>query len=282
MGVTETSGVSFTTFQLRGATYQWWRAYELDSPSEEASLTWTQFSDIFLREYVPQSLKDAWGALFEQLRQGAMTMSEYAVQFSDLARHAPTLLATIRERAPRAPQGPQAMIAAPATTPPTQPAKGGGRTGRGHPRGGGEARYYALPSRMEAVTSDAVITARARQGRGYIGRPVHSAIPAASGATTTTRPQDPYYEPPMSSVPPVQGASSGQSNRSGPSKSHQTRPPRACFECGDTRHLVNDFPRFSRGAPPQLSQAPRAPPGPQTMITALATIPPAQPARDGG
>ncbi|XP_070055680.1 uncharacterized protein [Nicotiana tomentosiformis] len=39
MGVAETSRVSFTTFQLRGAAYQWWHAYELSSPAEAASLT---------------------------------------------------------------------------------------------------------------------------------------------------------------------------------------------------------------------------------------------------
>ncbi|XP_070036220.1 uncharacterized protein [Nicotiana tomentosiformis] len=98
MGVAETSGVFFTTFQLRGATYQWWRTYELNSPAEAASLTWTQFSDMFLREYVPQSLKNAWRAEFEQLRQGAMNMLEYVVRLSDLAKHAPALVATVRER----------------------------------------------------------------------------------------------------------------------------------------------------------------------------------------
>ncbi|XP_070049123.1 uncharacterized protein [Nicotiana tomentosiformis] len=98
IGVVETSGVSFTTFYLKGAAYYWWRVYELDSLAEAASLTWTQFSNMLLRKYVPQSLRDAWRAEFEQLRQGAMTVSEFAVRFSDLVRHAPALVATVRER----------------------------------------------------------------------------------------------------------------------------------------------------------------------------------------
>ena len=53
MGISGSSRVSFTTFQLRGAAYEWWHTYELDSPDEAASLSWTQFSDLFLREYVP-------------------------------------------------------------------------------------------------------------------------------------------------------------------------------------------------------------------------------------
>ncbi|XP_070034874.1 uncharacterized protein [Nicotiana tomentosiformis] len=98
MGIAESSGVAFTTFQLRGAAYQWWRAYEVASPAEETSLTLTQFLDMFLREYVPQSLRDAWRAEFEQLRQGSIIVSEYAVRFSDLARHVPALVDTVRER----------------------------------------------------------------------------------------------------------------------------------------------------------------------------------------
>ncbi|XP_070056688.1 uncharacterized protein [Nicotiana tomentosiformis] len=60
--------------------------------------------------------------------------------------------------AQRAPPSPQAMITAPASTLPNQPARGGGRGGRGLPRGGGQARYYALPACIEAVAYDSVIT----------------------------------------------------------------------------------------------------------------------------
>ncbi|XP_070035181.1 uncharacterized protein [Nicotiana tomentosiformis] len=97
MGILETSGVTFTTFQLKGAAYKWWRAFELGSPADAASLSWFQFSEIFLREFVPKTLRDAWLAEFEQLHQGAMSVSEYAIRFSDLSRHAPALVTTVRE-----------------------------------------------------------------------------------------------------------------------------------------------------------------------------------------
>ncbi|XP_070032184.1 uncharacterized protein [Nicotiana tomentosiformis] len=122
-----------------------------------------------------------------------------------------------------------------------------------------------------------------RQGRGCGSRPVHSALPVSSGTLAIPRPQDPYYAPPVSSVPPVQNVSSGKSNRSGPSQSHQLRPPRACFECGDTRHMVRDFPKLRKGAPLEISQAPPIPRGPQAsqaMITASVATPPAQLAGD--
>ncbi|XP_070032005.1 uncharacterized protein [Nicotiana tomentosiformis] len=49
------------------------------------------------------------------------------------------------------------MVPAPVTTLPTQPARGGGQAGKGHPRGGGQAHYYAFPGRTEAVASLVVI-----------------------------------------------------------------------------------------------------------------------------
>ncbi|XP_070002127.1 uncharacterized protein [Nicotiana sylvestris] len=98
MGISGSSGVSFTTFQLRGAAYEWWRTYELDSPDDAASLTWNRFSDLFLREYIPQSLGDAWRPKFEHLCQGAMTVLEYVFCYTSLARHALALVSTIHER----------------------------------------------------------------------------------------------------------------------------------------------------------------------------------------
>ncbi|XP_070022833.1 uncharacterized protein [Nicotiana sylvestris] len=98
MGISGSSGVSFTTFQLRGVAYDWWRTYELDSPDVAASLTWAPFLDLLLREYVPQSTRDVWRAKFEHLCQGNMTISKNVVRYTSLARHVPTLVDTVRER----------------------------------------------------------------------------------------------------------------------------------------------------------------------------------------
>ncbi|XP_070041158.1 uncharacterized protein [Nicotiana tomentosiformis] len=61
-------------------------------------------------------------------------------------------------QAPWIPKGSLAMVAAPVTAPPSPPARGGSQAGRGRPRGGGQARFYAFPARTEAVASDVVIT----------------------------------------------------------------------------------------------------------------------------
>ncbi|XP_070002335.1 uncharacterized protein [Nicotiana sylvestris] len=251
MGIAESSGVSFTSFQLRGATYQWRRAYELDSPAKAYSLTWTQFSDIFLREYVPQSLRDAWRAKFEQLRQGVMTVSEYAVHLSDLATHAPTLVFIVRERVYRFIKGIHLSIRTSMARKleidiSYQQIVSIARRVEGTLARERERRESKWSREFGHYSGARALTA-VRHGRGYVSHPVHSALPAASGVPAPSRPYEPYYAPLVSSVPPAWGAFSGQSSRPGPS---QLCPHKACFEYGDTRHMVRDFPRLRRGAPP--------------------------------
>ncbi|XP_070020321.1 uncharacterized protein [Nicotiana sylvestris] len=57
----------------------------------------------------------------------------------------------------------QPSASAPFTSPPAQPARGGGQSARGRPRGGcrsdgGQAYFYALPARPDVIASDVVIT----------------------------------------------------------------------------------------------------------------------------
>ncbi|XP_070050688.1 uncharacterized protein [Nicotiana tomentosiformis] len=233
MGIVEMSGVTFTIFQLSGAAYQWWRIYEEGSTADIASLTWTRFSELFLKEFVPHTLRDAWRTEFEQMRQGAMTVSEYAVRFSDLSRHAPALVSTIRERVCQFIEG----------------------------------RNYGIRFQHDSRVRDKYpISAGGRDfpkfGGGYVSHPVHSALLASSGALVILRSQVAHFAQPHSSAPPARGAFSGQSSRPGSSLSQQPYPLRACFEYGDTRHMVRDCPRIRRGAPPQTTQALRIQLGP--------------------
>ncbi|XP_070047009.1 uncharacterized protein [Nicotiana tomentosiformis] len=278
MGIVETSGVSFTTFQLRGPAYQWWRAYELSSPDEAASLTWTQFSELFFCEYVPQSLRDAWRIEFEQLHQGSMTMSEYVVHFSWLARHTLALVATVRERVRRFIEGLHPSIRTSVAREleidiTYQQAVSIARRVKAmfaRDREEKEAERSQETGHYSGARAPA-----ARYGRGFLSHPVHSALPAASSVPAPPRPPKPYYALLVSSMSPTRGAITGQSSRPVPSQSQPPRPPRGCFECGDTHHLVRDFPRARRGAPPQTYQPPRVPSGPSVILPApAATLPP--------
>ncbi|XP_070049723.1 uncharacterized protein [Nicotiana tomentosiformis] len=98
MDIVEVSGVVFTIFQLSIAAYRWWQAYEEGRPADVTPPTWDQFSEMVLKEFVPQILQDAWCIEFERLCQGTMMVLEYAIRFSELARHTPILVPTVRER----------------------------------------------------------------------------------------------------------------------------------------------------------------------------------------
>ncbi|XP_070036135.1 uncharacterized protein [Nicotiana tomentosiformis] len=81
IGILETSGVLFTTFQFSGAAFRWWE----------------QFSDLFLEKFVPQSCREELHRQFEQLCQGNMFVTQYEMIYSELARHAIWLIPTDRE-----------------------------------------------------------------------------------------------------------------------------------------------------------------------------------------
>ncbi|XP_070050832.1 uncharacterized protein [Nicotiana tomentosiformis] len=72
-------------------------------------------------------------------------------------RRGASLLTTQAPRISKRLQTSRAVVTTPVTALPTYPVRGGGQTGRGCPRGGGQARCYANLGRMEAVASDAVI-----------------------------------------------------------------------------------------------------------------------------
>nr|XP_009791299.1 PREDICTED: uncharacterized protein LOC104238598 [Nicotiana sylvestris] len=118
-----------------------------------------------------------------------MTVSEYAVRFSDLARHAPALVSIVRERVRRFIEGlhPSTSIS----------------MAQELEMDISYQQVVSIPRRLEA----------AHHGRGYVSRPVHSSLLDASGVPAPSRPQEPYYAPLVSSVPSARGVSGGQSSR---------------------------------------------------------------------
>ncbi|XP_070042633.1 uncharacterized protein [Nicotiana tomentosiformis] len=97
-GIVETSRVSFTTFQFTGAAFRWWEAYERRRTVDVALFIWQDFSVLFLEKFVPQSRREELHRQFEQLRQDVMSVTQYEIKFSELARHAALLVPTDRER----------------------------------------------------------------------------------------------------------------------------------------------------------------------------------------
>ncbi|XP_070054277.1 uncharacterized protein [Nicotiana tomentosiformis] len=192
MGILESSGVAFTTFHLKGATYQWWRAYGLGSLAKAASLTWDQFSETFLREFVPERLRDAWRIEFEQLRQA--------------------LVATVREQTRRLIEGLNlgirfSMARELEMDIPYQQVVEIARILEGMWAWEREKRKAKRPRDSGTYSgARALVVAVACHARGYVSRPIHSALLASSSIPATPRPQVPHYAPPLSSAPPARGA----------------------------------------------------------------------------
>nr|XP_009794924.1 PREDICTED: uncharacterized protein LOC104241387 [Nicotiana sylvestris] len=129
---------------------------------------------------------------FEKLRQSAMTVLEYAVRFSDLARHAPTLVSTVRERVHRFIKGLHTSIKTSNTRElemdiSYQQVVSIARRVEGMLACEREERE-AKRSRETGSYSGARAPAAVRHGRGFVSFPVDSTLPAASDIPATPRP----------------------------------------------------------------------------------------------
>ncbi|XP_070045311.1 uncharacterized protein [Nicotiana tomentosiformis] len=101
LGIVKTNGVNFAVFQMTGSVKRWWGDYVLTRPAGSPSLTWDQFSQLFLEKFIPFTLREEYRRQFELLQQGGMFVTQYETRFVDLARHAIILLPTEREKVRR-------------------------------------------------------------------------------------------------------------------------------------------------------------------------------------
>ncbi|XP_070034535.1 uncharacterized protein [Nicotiana tomentosiformis] len=70
----------------------------MSRPAGAAPLTWHQLLVLFLEKFVPQTQREELCRDFDQLHHGDMTMTQYEMIFTDLARHAVSLVSTEREK----------------------------------------------------------------------------------------------------------------------------------------------------------------------------------------
>ncbi|XP_070057537.1 uncharacterized protein [Nicotiana tomentosiformis] len=96
-GILETSGVSFTTFQLTRAAFRWWETYER-SRTVGTTLSWQEFSVLFLEKFVPQTHREELRRQFEYLCQEDLSVTQYEMRFLELSHHAVWLVPTEREK----------------------------------------------------------------------------------------------------------------------------------------------------------------------------------------
>ncbi|XP_070040230.1 uncharacterized protein [Nicotiana tomentosiformis] len=193
---------------------------------------------MFLKEFVPQTLRDVWCAAFEWLRQGTMTVSEYAIRFSELARHAPILVPTIRKRVSRFIEGLDYDIKI--------------CVARELQTDASFQQVVEIARKIEGVLGEergSKEAKRPRRSRGFNGfyssARTHysrgSSSRSAQFAHQITRSALVY------SAPPTRDSYSGYSSYPAQTQYEQPRPLKGFYECGDTRRIMRDCPRLGRG-----------------------------------
>jgi hypothetical protein len=99
--------VSIVAIQLVGEANEWWesvlgarrdarrmaRAINRTNELDVENLTWAEFEELFENQYFPVTYREKLRRQFEELEQGNMTVSDYAIKFQSLSRFAPELVA---------------------------------------------------------------------------------------------------------------------------------------------------------------------------------------------
>lgn len=68
-------------------------------------MTWNRFKEIIFETYFPERSKSQLEVQFLELKQGTMTVAEYAAKFNELSRFAPYQVSTDERKAKRFKQG---------------------------------------------------------------------------------------------------------------------------------------------------------------------------------
>ncbi|XP_070048999.1 uncharacterized protein [Nicotiana tomentosiformis] len=97
MKATATVLVELAFYRLRDVAVNLYESWELSRGEDAPLAVWQEFTEAFLRHYLPPELRRARVYRFLTLRQGNMSVREYNLQFDSLARYAPTILAKMED-----------------------------------------------------------------------------------------------------------------------------------------------------------------------------------------
>ncbi|XP_027364556.1 uncharacterized protein LOC113871655 [Abrus precatorius] len=89
MGCHEEHKVSYATYLLCGEAENWWRFAGQTLPQKDGYVQWETFKAIFLGNYFPRDLRKQKVREFLELKQGSMTVEEYATKFQELMKYWP-------------------------------------------------------------------------------------------------------------------------------------------------------------------------------------------------
>ena len=79
--------MNYAAYLLSGDAENWWKSTKLMMEAAHEEITRDSFKRKFLNKYFPESVRDRLGEDFLKLRQGSMTIGEYAAKFESLSRY---------------------------------------------------------------------------------------------------------------------------------------------------------------------------------------------------
>ncbi|XP_027337103.1 uncharacterized protein LOC113850756 [Abrus precatorius] len=89
MGCREEHKVGYATCMLCGEVEDWWKYAGQTLPQEEGHITWEVFKTCFLGNYFPKDLQKQKAREFLELKQGDMSVEDYAAKFHELMKFWP-------------------------------------------------------------------------------------------------------------------------------------------------------------------------------------------------
>ncbi|XP_057452280.1 uncharacterized protein LOC130744104 [Lotus japonicus] len=78
---------NLATFMLKGDAEYWWRSARQLMTDNHVAITWESFKRAFMEKYFPETTKQDMENQFLNLRQGLMTVGEYAARLETLSKH---------------------------------------------------------------------------------------------------------------------------------------------------------------------------------------------------
>ena len=84
--------IRLAVFQLEGEAQVWWNWAKISRDLE--TMTWTEFQELFMGKYFPDTARHAKAQEFLELKQWTMNVMEYVARFTELARFADDYVAT--------------------------------------------------------------------------------------------------------------------------------------------------------------------------------------------
>ena len=86
------------TYQLKGVAQGWYNQWKATRVVDDVPITWEDFKAAFLDCYFPLELKETKMREFLNLKQGNMSMREYALKFSKLSKYAASMMEDSRAK----------------------------------------------------------------------------------------------------------------------------------------------------------------------------------------